>query len=203
MRHAVHCVAIGLCVGLCVVALGCVSGADGPTADRAADLLQISHAQTWSFLKNDPPIDLPAGSEVRGSTYRVTSPLRDASALDADLSRYITKALETLGFERVDREADFYVNYKLILEPRAELAEGNFSSRFLASLSSSPSYIIESTEVTRTDFEDLYLEIDLREPRGRSLWRGELEAQLKALDALSLRAKTGGLLDRLPRSRAR
>lgn len=195
MRHTVRLFAIGLVV----LALGCVTVGDREAADRE----QISRARSWAFLRNDPPIDLPAAADTLRSTYRVTSPLRDADALDADIARYIESALETLGFERVEVEADFYVNYKLILQPRAELVEGNFSSRYLASLSHSASYIIESTEINRKDYEDLNFSIDLREPRGRTLWRSEIAVRLKAFGALELQGKVDALLARLPLSSVR
>jgi len=203
MWHAVRLLAIALMI----FALGCVSGTVRGTADRETDLDRISRARTWAFLRNDPPIDMPgnytSNNVSSGSTYRVTSPLRDASALDADIARYIESALNTLGFEHVEREADLYVNYRLILQPRAELVEGNFSQRFLASLSHSPSYIIESTEITRTDYEDLNLIIDLRERRGRTLWRREVKLRLRALDSIGLQARVDDLIERLPHSRVR
>jgi hypothetical protein len=194
MWHAVRLFAIASLV----FSLGCVSG-----PDRATDRERISRARTWAFLRNDPPIDNPGRNETFGSTYRVTSPLRDAMALDADIARYIERALERLGFKHVEREADLYVNFRLILQPRAEMVEGNFSTRYLASLSYSPSYIIESTEITRKDYEDLNLVIDLRERRGRTLWRREVKLRLKAFDSIGLQTRVDDLLERLPRSRGR
>lgn len=198
MQHVVQFCSIGLLV----LALGCVSGGnlDGSSsaADRAANRLRISNARTWAFLKSDPTVDRLSRGATAGSTYRVTSPLRNAAALDAEVARYIEDVLGALGFAQVEHEADIYVNYTLVLQPHAQFVEDNFSQRFLASFSYSPSYIIESSEITRRNYEDLDLAIDLREPRGRTLWRRELKLRLKAFDPLALRERVEDLLAPLP-----
>jgi hypothetical protein len=198
MWHAVRFTMIGLMI----IALGCVSTVerDRSDADRAVDRARISRSHSWAFLKHDAPAHYSAEPSDIAATYRVTSPLRNAYELDAKVADFIENALKSLGFERAGayEEADLYVDYELILRPMAQTLEGNFSQRYISSFSNAPSYIIEGTEITRYDYEDLLLAIDLREERGRPLWRRELKQRLKALEPLGLRVKVENLIGALP-----
>lgn len=190
MRHAVRFIALGI-VG---IALGCTSIIDVDSTDPD----RISQARSWAFLDHDPPIRLPSDEELPEFTCRVTSPLRDAQDLDADLARQIERALEARGFERVDSNADLYVDYQLTLQPRIERVEVPFAQRFVPSLSWSPSYVVEGVDIVERAVEELRLEIDLRERRGRILWRGELVDKIAAREALALATRVDDLIDRLP-----
>lgn len=190
MRHAVRFIALGI-VG---IALGCTSIIDVDSTDPD----RISQARSWAFLDHDPPIRLPSDEELPEFTYRVTSPLRDAQDLDADLARQIERALEARGFERVESNADLYVDYQLTLQPRIERVEVPFAQRFVPSLSWSPSYVVEGVDIVERAVEELRLEIDLRERRGRILWRGELVDKIAAREALALATRVDDLIDRLP-----
>ncbi len=195
MRHLLHIAAI-VASGIVATALGCTSSVnvDIWEPDR------ISQAHTWAFLKHDPPIQLPADETSPEFTYRVTSPERDAQDLDAELAHCIEQALAARGFERVETDADFYVDYRLTLQPRIDMIEVPLGERFLPSLSYTQSYIIEGVDISPRAFEALRLEIDLRERRGKILWRGELAREIAAHDTLALGRDVDNLIGRLPRA---
>lgn len=184
-------------IGIVAMAMGCASTIDIDAWDPDG----ISQSRTWAFLRHDPPIDLSRDALAPEFTYRVTSPMRDAQHLDADVARCIEEALAARGFERVETDADFYVDYQLTLQPRAETVEVPLGQRFVPSLSFSQSYLIEGLDISERRFEALRFEIDLRERRGRILWRAELLRELETREELVLGRDVDNLIDQLPRAR--
>ncbi|MBW2291852.1 MAG: DUF4136 domain-containing protein [Deltaproteobacteria bacterium] len=202
MRHVLHIAAI-ITLGIVGTGVGCASTVHVDTWDDSGDQGSISQARTWAFLNHDPPIQFPADEASPEFTYRVTSPARDAQRLDADLAHCIEQALSVRGYERVETDADLYVDYDLTLQPRIETVEVPIGQRFVPSLSYSPSYIIDGLEIAERAFEAVRLEINFRERRGRILWRGELVRELGAGDRLALERDVDELIGRLPATRVR
>ncbi len=174
--------------------LACATSVEVDAADRQL----ISNARTWTFLRHDPPLPPNVDGDTSGFTYRVTSPLRNASKLDSDLSRFLTVALARHGFEYVESDADLYVHYRLSLRPRRSSTEVAFASNYVASHSYSPSYVVEGSDVVTRDIEEMRLELDLRETRGRMLWKGVYEETIAARQKLSLDSHIDRLVSRLP-----
>jgi hypothetical protein len=202
MRHVLHIASI-VTLGIIGTGVGCASTVNLDTWSDPRDQDSISQAHTWAFLHHDPPIQLPGDETSPEFTYRVTSPARDAQQLDADLAHRIEQALSARGFERVETDADLYVDYQLTLQPRIETVEVPIGQRFVPSLSYSQSYIIDGLEISERVFEAVQLEINFRERRGRILWRGEMVRELGARDTLALGRDVDDLLGRLPATRMR
>jgi hypothetical protein len=214
MRHVLHIswnsgtqVLAIFSLGIAVLLAGCASTVEIDASDPES----VAQAHYWAFLNHDPPIELSEPEPPPEFTYRVTSPLRDARALDAHIADCIEAELAARGYERVEGvnhgvnngvkgDADFYVDFQLTLQPRAETVEVPLGQQFVPSFSYSQSYIVEGLEISERTFEAFRLEIDLRERRGRILWRGELLRELRARDKLVLGSDVGELIDYLPRA---
>jgi hypothetical protein len=178
--------------------LGCASLVELDAGDHEV----IATARTWTFLKHDPP--LPADTErvPRGFTQRVTSPLRNASKLDAQVAGHLSAAFERMGYDYVESDADLYVHYRLSLEPRRDSVEVPFAGIYVASHSFSPSYVVEGTDVVQRDVEQFRLELDLREPRGRIVWSRTALHVVIAREPLTLDAWLEELISRFPEREA-
>ncbi|MFT5444072.1 MAG: hypothetical protein ACI8W3_003123, partial [Myxococcota bacterium] len=72
--------------------------------------------------------------------------------------------------------------------------------RFVPSFSTSNSYIIEGTNLQRRDSQELKLEIDFRERRGRIVWRAEGARSIADGGKVYLQDDVAAVLDRLPAS---
>lgn len=177
-------------------ALACASHVDVDVDGADRDL--IARSRTWTFLKHDPPLPDALGPEDGEFTYRVTSPLRNAAELDAAIARSLRDAFARLGYTFVEHDADLYVHYRLTLRPRRDAVEVPFAQNYVASHSYTPSYIVEGTDVVTRKVEELRLEVDLREARGRIVWRGIYEDLLSAGQDLDLDENVGALMTRIP-----
>jgi hypothetical protein len=161
---------------------GCVSVVASHSGDREV----IATARTWTFLKHDPPLPVVTERFACGFTQRVTSSLCDASKIDAEIAGYLSAALDRMGYDYVESGADFYVHYRLSLESRRVSVEVPFAAIYVASHSFSPSYVVEGTDVVERDVEQFRLELDLREPRGRTVWSRTAEHVVIAREPLTL-----------------
>jgi hypothetical protein len=178
--------------------LGCVSVVASHSGDREV----IATARTWTFLKHDPPLPVVPERFACGFTQRVTSPLCNASKLDAEIAGYLTAALNRLGYDYVESGADLYVHYRLSLESRRVSVEVPFAAIYVASHSFSPSYVVEGTDVVKREAEQIRLELDLREPRGRIVWSRMGEHVVIAREPLTLVFWLEELISQFPARKA-
>lgn len=162
----------------------------------------VSNARTWSFLRHDPPLPEYVEGVAPEFTYRVTSPNHDARSFDAKIASYIEDELEQRGFEQVAGDADLYVDYQLTLMPLSRSVEVPFAQRFVPSFSTSNSYIVEGTNLERRDSQELKLEIDFRERRGRIVWSADGARSITHDGTVYLQDDVAGVLYRLPASSA-
>ncbi|MFT5694103.1 MAG: hypothetical protein ACI9QQ_000073 [Myxococcota bacterium] len=160
----------------------------------------VSEARTWSFLRHEPPLAVSDAASAPEFTYRVTSPNHDARSFDAKIASHIERELEQRGFVQVAADADLYVDYQLTLTPLSRWVEVPFAQRFVPSFSTSNSYIIEGTNLQRRDSQELKLEIDFRERRGRIVWRAEGARSIADGGKVYLQDDVAAVLDRLPAS---
>lgn len=83
-----------------IVTLACLVGGPGCASLvelDAGDREVIATARTWTFLKHDPPMPADTERVPRGFTQRVTSPLRNASKLDAQVGGTLARLLNAWG----------------------------------------------------------------------------------------------------------
>ena len=166
---------LGVALAICLS--GCATVVESDLRDREA----VLGASTWSFLANRPEPDPGRTSPRRMAAYRVRAPARDPRRIDRALVAAIEFELIERGYERVEGDADLYVDFHLVLDPRLENVKVPLTARTVYSFSDQPSYTFEGTTLEPRVREYLTLDVELRTSEGRLLWTGRLERVFERL----------------------
>lgn len=189
---------VGFAAAMAVMAPGCVNFVDIETVDRQ----RIEHAHTWTFLQDDPPLEVAGRTYADEAGYRVTAVLRDRRALDREVAAAVERVLAARGYLRVDQGAQLYVNYHLHLEPRFDSREVGFAAKTLSSLSYSSSYIVEGGNIETRIIEAFELEVEIHDAQGGVLWQGKLDRTAKPEPNVAIQSSVErlfvGFPERLP-----
>ncbi len=165
-----------------LLALACTSVVDSDMRDAEA----LRAGATWTFLANEPALDPAVADAQELASYRVRTPTRDPVEIDRAIQVAIERELASRGYRRVERDAEVYVNYHLVLEPRVDSIEVPLASKTVRSYSDQPTYTVEGTTVESRVSEELHLDVEIRSQAGRILWRGELEGRYAPMRELPI-----------------
>lgn len=169
-----------------LVALVAGIGCGVPMQVRVEDAEHLARLRTWNFLPR----------ETRN--VRAASP-GEAAALERRLERLIGEALTHHGFQRAFGLADFYVTYALHVHSEVVTTWETGAERYLSSLHSSPSFIVQAQRPRRVRVETAQLVISVVDPRRREIgWRGELAHRMEGAFAPELARSVGRLFTEFP-----
>ena len=167
-----------------VVVMSCATPSVKVEVDENED---FSNYRTWDWMPQIRP-------RVEGR-YAVTP------VLDLRVQRMIEASLEERGFRRTEPPADFYITFRLTIQPKAKLTQNAVAPYVLNSLHSTPSYYIERTEVSEHRFDDFYLAMGITEGGGRMTWQATFEKHIEPNDSLPIEAAVEELFEHFPASR--
>ncbi len=98
------------------------------------------------------------------------------------IEREVERALGERGYVRAGEgdEPDFFVTYHARVEREVELGTVETASRYVASMHSTPSYVVSAPERTFQIYDRSLLVMDVAEGRDRQLvWRGRWDMRVR------------------------
>jgi hypothetical protein len=145
----------------------------------------FSRYRTWDWLP--------------GTARTIDAPAANSVALDHELARFVERALERRGFERVRRRPDLRVGVRLEVRREEVTIYETHAIEQLSSLHSSPSYDVQASVKRRQTYERSRLLVFAIEARqGRVVWEGALAARSRGQLGPHLERTTADLLERFP-----
>jgi len=171
------------CLVLCLVlCLGCAH----PVLVDVDASRDLARYRTWSFGQN--------------ATATLASPKGQRSPLNRLLAEGIEGELTRRGYQQQKVAPDLLVTYSLELERRTILEQVPRAPYLLSSLSSSPSFWVEGSDLQRRQVSDVTLFVDVSDGAGHPLWSGESRQRLRRGEKLDLAASIATLLESIPES---
>ena len=144
----------------------------------------FSRYRTWAWRPNaTASLDAPSGRR---------SPLNDL------LAQAIARELNARGYRATEGSADLLVGYGLTLDRRVVTVQVPRAPYLLSSMSFSPSYWVEGSNLEKQEVSDVTIAIEIENARGHEVWRGRSEHRLQRAQKLDLDGSIVTLLESLP-----
>lgn len=176
------CLTARVLVGFGLLAL--VSGCRSPRLE-IDQLGDVSRRRTWDFVQ-----------PLRGVVH---APLHSHVDLESSVAWQIERGLLERGYQRTRNDPDVVVYFQLIVQDQIVKRNLTGAVSHLASMHSSASYDIQTTQTRSTRYETADLQILMIDPRQRRpLWDGRLSQRYRDEFMPHLGEAVSQLLTQLP-----
>jgi len=141
--------------------------------------------RTWNFATGHVP--------------GVVAEHRNESILASKLRSFVKRELSDRRFEFREVEADFSLQYLLVVSHGPEFESVGYAPYQFSSNHDTGSFTLEGSQVIEIEYETVVILLVARAPDGHTIWKGRLEHRRPRRDVLALEQDVGRLLGRFPR----